>query len=186
MTASGTPCDWSGTVSRSGHCVAAMRRRRSVSASSGTSTWKGWITVAPAVSVVVDMCGLRRPGTAASLVASCAPRARRSPWVCPWSLPCPSPAGVPADPGRCTRTSASRQPGRDLLEHPAVAVRVAEHGVRLVAATLGVRPGQPDARVLRVEPTGGAVEDLAHRGAPLDVLGARGLDVLRGEQQSLL
>src|SRR5262245_22212228 len=32
-----TPCDVSATVSRSGHCVAAMRRRRSTSFASGTS-----------------------------------------------------------------------------------------------------------------------------------------------------
>jgi hypothetical protein len=44
--ASGTPCDWSATVSFSGHWVAAMRRRRSVSFSSGVSTWKGRISVA--------------------------------------------------------------------------------------------------------------------------------------------
>src|SRR3954452_9637780 len=40
------PCDPSSTVSRSGHRVAAMRRRRSSSCSSGTETWKGRI-VAP-------------------------------------------------------------------------------------------------------------------------------------------
>src|SRR4051794_37155707 len=46
MVASGTPCDESGTVSRSGHTVAAMRLRMSARASSGTSTRKGRISVA--------------------------------------------------------------------------------------------------------------------------------------------
>src|SRR4051794_36749053 len=41
MVASGTPCEESATVSFSGHCVAAIRRRRSASCSSGTEKWKG-------------------------------------------------------------------------------------------------------------------------------------------------
>src|SRR2546423_2390192 len=41
-----TPCDWSATVSRSGHRVEAMRLRRSTRSSSGTSTVNGRISVA--------------------------------------------------------------------------------------------------------------------------------------------
>ena len=38
MSASGTPCESSSTVSRSGHLVALMRLRRSSSAASGNAT----------------------------------------------------------------------------------------------------------------------------------------------------
>ena len=41
IVASCTPCDESATVSRSGHCVAAMRRRRLARASSATLMRKG-------------------------------------------------------------------------------------------------------------------------------------------------
>src|SRR6266852_9272339 len=41
MVASCTPCDASETVSRSGHFVALMRLRNSVSSASGTFTLKG-------------------------------------------------------------------------------------------------------------------------------------------------
>src|SRR5215204_3589787 len=51
--ASGTPWDASATVSFSGQFVAAMRRRRSSKASSGTSTWKGRMSLA--VSTVLLM-----------------------------------------------------------------------------------------------------------------------------------
>src|SRR3989475_8710551 len=51
MVASCTPCVSSATVSFSGQRVAAMRRRRSTSASSGTSTRKGRIAVSSATAV---------------------------------------------------------------------------------------------------------------------------------------
>jgi len=51
---------------------------------------------------------------------------------------------------------------------------------------LGIPPWQPDARLLGVEPSGRAVEDVADRGAALDDLSSSGLDVVRDEQQSLL
>ncbi len=57
VIASGTPCDWSDTVSRSGQRVAAIRRRSSVSSASGTSTRNGRISMA--VSSVVLMVNLR-------------------------------------------------------------------------------------------------------------------------------
>src|SRR5262245_37243902 len=47
IVASCTPCDASVTVSRSGHCVALMRLRRSIRASSGTLTRNGRIAVLP-------------------------------------------------------------------------------------------------------------------------------------------
>ena len=36
------------------------------------------------------------------------------------------------------------QPRRDLLEQPAVAIRILERGERAVAAMLGIRPADPD------------------------------------------
>src|SRR3712207_5906843 len=51
---SGTPCEWSGTVSRSGQLVAAMRRRRSSRACSGTSTWKGRTSIPVSTVVLID------------------------------------------------------------------------------------------------------------------------------------
>src|SRR5207245_9160272 len=47
-----TPCVSSATVSLSGHRVAAMRRRRSASCSSGTLTRNGRIAVSVAMSTV--------------------------------------------------------------------------------------------------------------------------------------
>src|SRR5882724_5296157 len=61
MVASWTPCESSATVSLSGHWVAARRRRRSVSASSGTLTWKGRIELS---SPVADSC-MDAPASAA-------------------------------------------------------------------------------------------------------------------------
>ena len=48
MSASGTPCESSSTVSFSGKRVAAMRARRSSSSASGISTVNGRIVVSPA------------------------------------------------------------------------------------------------------------------------------------------
>src|SRR5688572_15234118 len=68
MNASCTPCDASVTVSRSGHFVALMRRRNSVSSASGTFTRNGRTAVLSAacslpcrVAVVgVMVCSLWR------------------------------------------------------------------------------------------------------------------------------
>ena len=48
MSASGTPCESSSTVSFSGKRVAAMRARRSSSSASGISIVNGRIVVSPA------------------------------------------------------------------------------------------------------------------------------------------
>src|SRR5438093_1011987 len=50
MVASGTPCESSSTVSRSGHLVAATRRRSSTSSSSGTLTRKGRMVASSAAA----------------------------------------------------------------------------------------------------------------------------------------
>ena len=56
MTARGTPCESSSTVSLSGKRVAAMRARRSSRSASGISTVNGRIVVSPAdLSVVTAM-----------------------------------------------------------------------------------------------------------------------------------
>ena len=47
MVASGTPCESSSTVSRSGHRVASMRRRSSVSSDSGKLIWNSRMAVLP-------------------------------------------------------------------------------------------------------------------------------------------
>src|SRR3954471_18259630 len=46
------PCDASATVSRSGHRVAAMRRRSSTSCSSGTEIWNGRMVLLSAAKAV--------------------------------------------------------------------------------------------------------------------------------------
>src|SRR5580700_1149744 len=45
---------------------------------------------------------------------------------------------------RVVRVHASGQSHGDLLEQPAVAVRIAERGVRAVAAMLGIRTADPE------------------------------------------
>src|SRR5688500_3545264 len=62
MVASCTPWDSSVTVSRSGHWVAARRRRKSTSASSGTLMRKGRIALSP--SVALDCAGVVARGAA--------------------------------------------------------------------------------------------------------------------------
>src|ERR687889_704659 len=73
MTASGTPCDSSCTVSCSGHRVASIRRRSSVSSASGTSTEKGRMSTAPSRVLAME-----------NLLVSCstltAPPATSPPW----------------------------------------------------------------------------------------------------------
>src|SRR4051795_11135077 len=55
MTASGTPCESSSTVSRSGHLVALIRRRRSSRSASGKPTCNSRMAVLSAMS-----CDMRR------------------------------------------------------------------------------------------------------------------------------
>ena len=87
--------------------------------------------------------------------------------------------------------SASRRPGAEspsgkprlnLLEQPAVAVRIAERGEREIGATFWVGPGSrpfvPATRRRRLE-----VEHLAHLDAARDELGACRLDVVDDEER---
>ena len=67
----------------------------------------------------------------------CASRARRAR---PPRAAAPRP-GRSRSERRRGRVDAAGQPRRDLLEQPAVAVRIAERGERAVAAALGRRPG---------------------------------------------
>src|SRR4051812_9908100 len=53
MVASGTPCESSSTVSRSGHLVASMRRRRSMSSDSSNPTSNARMV---GVTCVADIC----------------------------------------------------------------------------------------------------------------------------------
>src|SRR3954454_21683774 len=53
MVASGTPCESSSTVSRSGHRVASMRRRRSIRSDSSKRTWNARML---GVTCVADIC----------------------------------------------------------------------------------------------------------------------------------
>src|SRR6266478_6626701 len=79
---------------------------------------------------------------------------------------------------------ASRKPGGDLLQQPAVAVGIAERDPRAVGAPLRIRARQA---ALRPGDTESAVEmeDLARVGAVGDELGACGLDVVDDEERSL-
>src|SRR5262245_12342400 len=80
---------------------------------------------------------------------------------------------------------ATSKPCRDLLEQPAVPVRVLERGKREVGTTLRVASG--DTRVLHsvVEWAAGIVEDLAHIDAAGYEVVAGGLDVVHGEDQAV-
>src|SRR4029077_7172211 len=69
----------------------------------------------------------------------------------------------------CARVDAPWKPGGDLLQHPAVAVGIAEQGERAVGATLRIRTTD---RAVRAE-----VENLAHLDAGGDQRVPGGLDV---------
>ena len=71
------------------------------------------------------------------------------------------------------------KPGRDLLEQPAVAVRVAERDERALAGIIGRRAADATIRTVVLEPSAGRplVEHLADLGTAGDELGARSLDV---------
>ena len=82
------------------------------------------------------------------------------------------------------------QPRRDLLEQPAVAVRIAERSERTIAAMVGIRatdsnPSKQVGLVRASVRTAGAVEDLADLDAPTEQLFAGGLDVRDDQVQAL-
>src|SRR5262249_16867459 len=73
----------------------------------------------------------------------------------------------------------------DLLEQPAVSVRILERGKREVRAAFRVAPG--NARLLAgvVERSAGEMEGLAHVGAAGDQVGPGGIEVLDRQDQAL-
>src|SRR6267378_4318853 len=76
---------------------------------------------------------------------------------------------------------ATGHPRRDLLEHPAVAVRITERGERAVAAMLGIRTADPEppkqVGLIRASVhAAGVVEHLADLDAATEQLAAGGLD----------
>src|SRR6516225_5029982 len=77
------------------------------------------------------------------------------------------------------------KPRLDLLEQPAVPIRILERGKRVVGTTLRVAPA--DAWVLHgvVEGAAGVVEDLAHVNPAGDQVVAGGVDVVHGEDQAV-
>jgi len=83
------------------------------------------------------------------------------------------------------RVKASGQPGGDLLQEPAVAVRVAERQERAVAGALRIRSGNPGVGPAVVEDAAGVVEDLARLGSAPFELVVRGLDVVDDQVQAL-
>ena len=114
----------------------------------------------------------------------CASRARRGR---------PRPAAAPRPGPRPRRTSSSAgsirpgQPGGDLLQQPAVAVRVAERGERAVAGAIGRGPADPTARASGSELRARRprVEHLADLGTAGGQLVAGGLDVGDDQVQAL-
>src|SRR5258708_7977984 len=80
---------------------------------------------------------------------------------------------------------ASGQPHGDLLEQPAVAVRIAERGERGVTAPRRIRAAEAAFRAGMVEYTADVVEHVAHLDTALDELGARRLDVGHDEMEPL-
>ncbi len=83
--------------------------------------------------------------------------------------------------GRDVHGSAPREPRREFLEQPGVAVGVAERGPRLVGLALRVRAAHARRGAGEVEPAG-AVEHLGHVDAAGDQVGAGRFDVGDGEQ----
>src|ERR1700722_4603032 len=88
--------------------------------------------------------------------------------------------------GWCARQLpfAAGKPRRDLLEQPAVPVRILKQGKREVGTTLWVAPAH--ARVLTgLEDAAGVVKDLAHVDAAGDQVGAGGVEVAHREDQAV-
>ena len=80
---------------------------------------------------------------------------------------------------RRRRIDAPGQPGRDFLQQPAIAVRIAERGERAVAAMIGRGTADAVAGAVRTEPRARRplVEHLADLGAAAGELASRGIDV---------
>src|SRR5262249_57134459 len=80
---------------------------------------------------------------------------------------------------------AAGKPRLDLLEQPAVPVRILERGEREVGTTFRVTPS--DAWVLHgvVEREAGVVEDLAHLDAAGNQVVAGSLHLIHGEDQAV-
>ena len=92
--------------------------------------------------------------------------------------------------GRRRGVNATGQPRRDLLEQPAVAVRIIERGERAVAAKLRIRTADPEppkqvGLVLTGVNPAGVVENLADLDAAGEQLVAGGSDVGDDQVQSL-
>src|SRR5580704_18602878 len=92
--------------------------------------------------------------------------------------------------GRRRGVNATGQPRRDLLEQPAVAVRITERGERAVAAMLGIRTGDPEppkqvGLVRAGVHAAGVVENLADLDAASEQLVAGGGDVGDYQVQAL-
>ena len=92
--------------------------------------------------------------------------------------------------GRRRGVDATGQPRRDLLEQPAVAVRITERGERAVAAMLGIRTADPEppkqvGLVRASVHAGGVVEHLADLDAATEQLVAGGLDIGDDQVQAL-
>src|SRR5580704_18597360 len=80
--------------------------------------------------------------------------------------------------------SAARQPCRDLLKQPAVAIRIAEGRERTVSPVLRRRPGYTTG-VVKASAERLLVEDLAHLDATGEEVLTRGFDVGDGEVRAL-
>ena len=80
--------------------------------------------------------------------------------------------------------SSSGKSRLDLLEQPAVAVRIAERSPRAIGVTVRIRPRYASLRPGYME-AGVEMEHLAHVDAMSDKLGARCLDVIDDEERSL-
>lgn len=71
----------------------------------------------------------------------------------------------------------SGQPRSDLLEQPAIAIRIAERGERAVTASGRLRAAEAALLVGMMEGATDIMERLAHVGTAGCEIGARGLDV---------
>jgi hypothetical protein len=82
--------------------------------------------------------------------------------------------------------SSPRKASSDLLQHPAVAVGIAERRPGTIATSLGVGPRDATGGACVVEDSAGIVEDLAHVDTVFDEFGAGRLDVGHHQHSSLM
>src|SRR4029077_430433 len=80
---------------------------------------------------------------------------------------------------------ATRRARCDLLEQPAVSVRILERGKREIGTTLWIATGDAWVFSSAVERTAGVLEYFADFCATSDQIVAGGLDVIDGERQTL-